>query len=341
MNHPSLEARNISRAFGMLKAVDDVSLTVEAGEVVALLGQSGSGKSTLLRMLAGLEGVDTGEVFAGGALVSSPRGTVPPEQRGLGMVFQDYALFPHLSAMGNVAFGLQALGKTEAQKTALDWLTKVGLESRASYFPHQLSGGEQQRVALARALAPGPRAILMDEPFSGLDPHLSTDLQRTMLAALRGAGVAALIVTHDTEEALGIADQVAIMDQGCVVQVDTPAAVYSAPVSLQAARALGPVWTGSVQAISGKVETVFGTYTTDLNGPVTIGARPEATEVTASADGPFTIIDNRGVGRFLTTTLKGPDGMIVQARVEAKTALDVGSTAAVSVAQVDMFVFGA
>jgi iron(III) transport system ATP-binding protein len=340
MNHPSLEARNLSRSFGTLKAVEGVSLAIEPGQVLALLGQSGSGKSTLLRMVAGLEGVDAGEVFADGALVSSPRGTVAPEQRGLGMVFQDYALFPHLTALGNVAFGLQALDKAQARQVALNWLVKVGLENRLSYFPHQLSGGEQQRVALARALAPSPRAILMDEPFSGLDPHLSTDLQRTMLAALREAGVAALIVTHDTEEALGIADQVAIMDQGRVVQIGTPSDVYSAPISLQAARALGPVWTIRAQAIEGKVETAFGTYATDLSGSVIIGARPEATVVTALADGPFTIIDNRGVGRFLTTTLKGPYGMIVQARGEAKTALEVGSTATMNVALANVFVFG-
>jgi iron(III) transport system ATP-binding protein len=341
MSHPSLEARHVSRSFGTLKAVDDVSLTIEAGQVVALLGQSGSGKSTLLRIFAGLEGVDTGEVFASGERVSRPRHMMPPEQRGLGMVFQDYALFPHLSALGNVAFGLQDLGRAQAKKVALEWLVKVGLADRANYFPHQLSGGEQQRVALARALAPQPRAILMDEPFSGLDPHLRTDLQRTMLAALREAGVAALIVSHDTEEALGIADQVAIIDQGRIIQAGTPGDVYAKPLSLQAARALGPVWSSGAVAKDGKVETVFGTYATGLNGPVTIGARPDSTTLTTTTTGSFVVIDNRGVGRSITSTVKDPSGLIVQARVEATKALAIGSLVSVSVAPADIFVFGA
>ncbi len=340
MNPPSLEVRAVSRAFGPIKAVDSVSLSIASGQVTALLGQSGSGKSTLLRIFAGLESVDAGEVLAGGQLVSAKGYAVPPERRGLGMVFQDFALFPHLSALGNVAFGLTALGKAGAEKLAKSWLEKVGLEHRAGYFPHQLSGGEQQRVALARALAPQPRAILMDEPFSGLDPHLRADLQRTMLTALRDAGVAALIVSHDTEEALGIADQVAIMDHGRLIQAGLPNDVYARPVSLEAARALGPVWRHAASAHGGNVHTAFGNFETKLEGPVIIAARPEATQVIGASDGAFTVLDNRGVGRFVTTTLQSGD-CIVQARIEAKSVLSIGSTAHVGVSPSDVFVFGA
>ena len=340
MSSPSLEARNVSRAFGALKAVDDVSLSVEAGQVVALLGPSGSGKSTLLRMFAGLEGVDSGEILAGGERVSSPKNATPPEQRGIGMVFQDYALFPHLSALGNVAFGLQGLGKMRAQKLAMDWLIKVGLGQRAIYFPHQLSGGEQQRVALARALAPQPRAVLMDEPFSGLDPHLRADLQRTMLSALREAGVAALIVSHDTEEALGIADQVAIMEHGRIIQAGIPSAVYNAPISLEAARALAPVWATVATAQQGIVETPFGTYQTKLIGKIMVAARPDTTKVITNPNGLFAVIDVRGVGRFVTVTLLAGDAL-VQARLEATKAPEVGTRADVSISSSDVFLFAA
>lgn len=341
MSDKRLEARGINRAFDRLKAVDDVSLSIEAGQIVALLGRSGSGKSTLLRLFAGLEGLDAGEIWANGQLVSSNRFSVPPEQRSLGMVFQDYALFPHLSALGNVGFGLEALGKTKARELAMEWLGKVGLTDRATYYPHQLSGGEQQRVALARALAPGPRAVLMDEPFSGLDLHLRVDLQRTMLAALREAGVAALIVSHDTEEALGIADQVAIMDQGRIIQAGAPRDVYHNPVSLEAARALGPVWSVAAQALNGQVETAFGTFQSPNTGPIVVAARPEATHIIPSNDGFYRVIDNRGVGRFVTTTLEGPKGTLdfIQARVEADMASPVGTKVNISVPKSDIFLF--
>ena len=340
MIYPSLQAQYVSRAFGALKAVDNVSLSIEAGQVVALLGQSGSGKSTLLRILAGLEGLDSGDVYAAGICVSKPGHVTPPEQRGLGMVFQDYALFPHLSAIQNVAFGLQALGKPAALKCASDWLDRVGLANRAHYFPHQLSGGEQQRVALARALAPQPRAVLMDEPFSGLDPQLRSDLQQTMLSTLRAANVAALIVSHDTEEALGIADHIAVMDHGKISQSGSPRDVYNNPISLAVARALGPLWTFVARAQNGLVATPFGTFSTRHEGSVIVGSRPEATNIVSSTNGTFTVSDCRGVGRFVTLGLRRPD-CYIQARVEAITAPALGDLVDIDVTDTDICVFPA
>jgi iron(III) transport system ATP-binding protein len=339
----ALEARNLSRTFGAVKALDDVSLSLEAGKVLALLGQSGSGKSTLLRVLAGLESLDAGEVYADGRLVSDVRTTVPPEKRPLGMVVQDYALFPHLTALGNVAFGLGHLNKSDRLGLAASWLTRVGLGDRGGAFPHELSGGEQQRVALARALAPNPRAILMDEPFSGLDPHLRADLQSSMLATLAEAGVAALIVSHDTEEALAVADHVAIIEHGRILQSGLPRDVYRAPKSLEAARALGAVWSLDGHARNGRVETGLGTFDSPFDGPVVVCSRPEATLVAASDEGQHIVVDRRGVGRFLTLKLQAEtgDGGFITALVEAKTAPERGQPVALSLLPEDVFVFKA
>jgi iron(III) transport system ATP-binding protein len=336
----SLEAKHISRSFGAVHAVKDVSLTLEAGQVMALLGPSGSGKSTLLRMLAGLEVVDSGEIFASGQRVASPHFATPAESRGIGLVFQDFALFPHLTALGNVTFGLHALDKDKQHSLGLEWLGKVGLADRSASYPHQLSGGEQQRVALARALAPEPSAVLMDEPFSGLDPHLRADLQQTMLAALREANVGALIVSHDTEEALAIADYVAIMDRGHLIQAGVPQHVFSHPNNLQAARALGPVWTFQTRAQNGEARTPFGSFTSGLQGELIVAARPDATQVKLSPNGAFVIRDIRGVGRFVTVTLAFGT-CLVQARIEADPAFKIGMCADVSVAETDVFVFQA
>lgn len=338
MTSPSLEAKHVSRAFGALAAVEDVSLTLHGGEIIVLLGPSGSGKSTLLRMLAGLEPLDGGEILASGLLVATPNYATPPEQRGLGMVFQDYALFPHLTALGNVVFGLRGTDKAERRRIGMDWLARVGLADRYDYYPHQLSGGEQQRIALARALAPKPYAVLMDEPFSGLDPHLRSDLQRTMLMALRDSGVAALVVSHDAEEALGIADQIAIMDHGRLIQVGAPNEVYDAPVTLQAARALGPVWTFRSQSRDGVAETALGPVKTKFDGAVTLGVRPEATSLHVDPLGQFTVTQVRGVGRFVTVTVESAQ-CVAQARIEVKNAPAKGQKVRITVESDDIFVF--
>jgi iron(III) transport system ATP-binding protein len=338
MSAPSVEIKGVSRSFGSLKAVDNVSLSVQVGEVLALLGASGSGKSTLLRIVAGLEGVDQGEVHADGHLVSNATTSLSPEKRGLGMVFQDYALFPHLTAAQNIMFGLRSLGKEQAKAKAYDWMGKVGLSARADYFPHQLSGGEQQRVALARALAPMPKAVLMDEPFSGLDPYLRADLQSLTLETLRASGVGAIIVSHDTDEALAIADQVAIMDKGRILQAGPPREVYEAPVALRVARALGPIWTCECTSEKGQVVTPFGTFETLQNGPLVLVGRPEATLMSHDAASPFIVTDVRGVGRLVTVTLRHKEQRI-QALIASHLAPSLGQPMALSLAPKDAFLF--
>jgi iron(III) transport system ATP-binding protein len=248
----------VSRRYGARAVVNNATLVAPAGRVLALLGPSGSGKSTILRLIAGLEAPDAGEIRIGDETVSSPRKLTPPQARRLGFVFQDYALFPHLDALANVGFGLHALPAAERAPLAQRWLDRVGLGARAHAYPHQLSGGEQQRVALARALAPSPRAVLLDEPFSGLDPALRAQLRDVALAALSETGATIVFVTHHADEALLVADRLAVMKDGRILQADDPRAVYAAPSCIETAAALGEVnaCPGIVRA--GVADTPFG-----------------------------------------------------------------------------------
>ncbi|MEO0465078.1 MAG: ABC transporter ATP-binding protein [Pseudomonadota bacterium] len=241
MIEAALSACGVTKKIGATTIVDGVDLNLRPREITALLGPSGAGKSTLLRLLAGLEGLDAGEVTIGGSALSRPGLTVPPEKRQTGLVFQDFALFPHLTALENVRFGLPHLTKADGRALALSWLDRMQLAARSGAYPAELSGGEQQRVAIARALAPQPAAILMDEPFSGLDPALRGGVAALTLAVIRDAGVPALWVTHDPSEAMMLADTLAVMQSGQIVQSGPPETVYRSPIDLAVAQALGPI----------------------------------------------------------------------------------------------------
>ncbi|MHA7899932.1 MAG: ABC transporter ATP-binding protein [Henriciella sp.] len=239
--HAALIADQISRRFGDRAAVDGVSLRLEPGQITSLIGQSGSGKTTLLRLLAGMERPDSGRILSGDTVLSSTSRHVPIEKRKIGLVFQDFALFPHLTVLENVMFGLRALPKLDREKRATAWIDRLGLSHRVSAYPHHLSGGEQQRTAIARALAPEPVAILLDEPFSGLDPSMRDQVRDVALQAIRESGIPSLLVTHDASEALVHADRLAVIDAGKLLQTGAPEEVYRAPNSLGVAKALGPV----------------------------------------------------------------------------------------------------
>jgi iron(III) transport system ATP-binding protein len=254
----SVTLSGVRRVYGAAAALDSVSLTAPEGQVLALLGPSGSGKSTILRLIAGLEPLDGGEIRIGDEVVSTPSRTLPAEQRRIGMVFQDYSLFPHLSAAANVAFGLDRLPRAEREAQALHWLDRVGLKHRAGAFPHELSGGEQQRVALARALAPKPRAVLLDEPFSGLDPVQRAELRDATLTTLAEARTTTLFVTHDAEDALQVADRLAILKAGRLLQEAAPREAYDKPASLDVAAALGTVNVCDSGVQNGAATTPFG-----------------------------------------------------------------------------------
>jgi iron(III) transport system ATP-binding protein len=232
----ALAFEGVTQRFGEVEALSEVTLAVEPGEIVALLGQSGCGKTTLLRLAAGVERPDAGRVLLEGRDVSSPDSFVEPEQRGVGLVFQDYALFPHLSVRENVRFGLRGYGEASADATALRAIARVGLADLADSYPHMLSGGEQQRVALARAVAPRPGVLLMDEPFSNLDRRLRDVVRDETAALLQETGATSIIVTHDPEDAMRIADRIVLMRAGRIVQVGTGEELYRRPASLFAAR---------------------------------------------------------------------------------------------------------
>ena len=282
----ALDARGVSRRYGDAYAVAEASLALQQGEIACLLGPSGSGKSTLLRLLAGLEPVESGEVFGRGQRLSGRGVHVPPEDRDIGFVFQDYALFPHLTVEENVGFGLRRLAAGERRSRARLQLERVRLVHRAGAYPQALSGGEQQRVALARALAREPAAILLDEPFSGLDMRLKAEVRDAALGALRAAGAAALIVTHDADDALLTADRLALMDGGRILQTGTPREVYLRPVSLEAARLTGEADAFDVTLRGGVAETPFGPVAAGgvADGRAVLMARPEAYRLGSGVD---------------------------------------------------------
>jgi iron(III) transport system ATP-binding protein len=253
-----LSFRNVTLAYGSLEAIRDISLDLNPGEIACLLGPSGCGKTTLLRVAAGVERPTSGTVFLAGEEVAGPRTFVPPEKRGAGLMFQDYALFPHMTNIDNVAFGLKSLSRTEALKEARHALRRVGLLAYADSFPWTLSGGEQQRVALARAMVPRPAVILMDEPFSGLDQRLRDQVRRETLALLKETRATALIVTHDPVEAMELADRIMLMRQGRLVQVGTPRELYDHPVDAHAARFFSDFNEFPARVEQGTVNTPFG-----------------------------------------------------------------------------------
>ena len=255
---PRLQISHISRSFAGRRVVDDVSLVVMPGQVTCLLGPSGCGKSTTLRIIAGVDRQDSGRIQVDGRLISDAATHVPPEGRGIGLMFQDFALFPHLSVAQNVGFGLKRGPQVQAR--VADLLARVGMARHINAYPHELSGGEQQRVALARALAPRPQIMLMDEPFSGLDHRLRDEIRDETLDVLKSEGTAVLLVTHEPAEAMRMADEIALMRDGRIVQQGAPYHIYNSPADREAAS-----FFSDINVISGRVqgaltETAFGQF---------------------------------------------------------------------------------
>jgi iron(III) transport system ATP-binding protein len=307
----AIDAADIVKWFGRTRAVDGASVSIGRGRLVALLGPSGSGKTTLLRVIAGFEVPDAGTVRIGGRLVAGDGAWEEPDRRRIGMVFQDGALFPHLTVAKNVAFGKPRQGRVE------ECLELVGLGHRASSYPHELSGGEQQRVALARALATEPEVVLMDEPFASLDAGLRASLREDVATILRDAGASALLVTHDQQEALSLADVVTVMRDGRVVQSGPPEEVYAQPVNRWAAEFLGAADVVPGTAADGLVDCELGRFPVDraLQGAVDVLVRPESVMIVPATGGPagggYAGERPSAPGRVLSRTYYGHDQVVV------------------------------
>jgi len=305
-----LRLHDVSHRFGEKVAVDGLSLQVAKGEILCLLGPSGCGKTTSLRLAAGLEDLQSGRIEIDGRLAAEPGRSIPPEERRIGMVFQDYALFPHLTVAGNVGFGLAKENGGARSDRVREILTRVGLADRAGVYPHQLSGGEQQRVALARALAPAPGLMLMDEPFANLDVTLRNAVRDDTLDLLKGLGASVLLVTHDPEEAMRMADRVAVMQSGRIVQSGTPEEIYLHPVNPFMARFFGPVNELDCRIQGGEVVTPFGHPPSRLpDGAATLVLRPEALSIAAGGnDG--TVEDSRLIGAYWRVMVRTDAGLM-------------------------------
>lgn len=306
--HLALELRGVRHTFGQLTAVKNLDLKVAPGEVVCLLGPSGCGKTTALRVAAGLEVPEAGEVFIRGRQVVGQGPAVPPEERNVGLVFQDYALFPHLTLQENVAFGMPGR-KGNGRDRVEELLDLVGMGGRGEDYPHMLSGGQQQRVALARALARNPELVLMDEPFSGLDARLRDQVRDRTLHILKKAGAATLMVTHDAEEAMFMADRIAVMRDGRMVQMGTPDELYFKPVDAFVAEFFGEVNRLPAVVRDGQVETVVGQVdagSVESGRAVEVVVRPEALRLHPAEKGTL----GPGYAKVLASRLLGRSSLV-------------------------------
>ena len=311
-----LSLRALSCILDGRKVVDAVNLDVAAGEIVCLLGHSGCGKTTSLRLAGGLETPSSGAVFLDDQSVSRPDYVLPPEKRGIGFLFQDYALFPHLTLVENISFGLRGMTSDSAKRRIAEMLDAVGLTGYEKRYPEMLSGGEQQRAALARALAPNPRLVLMDEPFANLDPQLRDEMRDLTVRVLRDNRAAALIVTHDAADALRMADRIAVQRNGRIVQTDTPETIFNAPADLPTAEIFGPVNAMAATQNNGGLACALGNIALPAPAPsCQIGFRPEDVQCGQTQDAvTFTgkIILGKSLGRQYLVQIELADGQIIE-----------------------------
>ncbi len=331
----AIHCHRLTKHFGAATALDEFELEVPPGAILALLGPSGCGKTTALRVVAGFDRPDGGSVEIGGHTVVDDTRSVPPEQRRVGMVFQDYALFPHMTVAANIAYGL---GRSPAARVA-EVLELVGLAGLGTRMPHELSGGEQQRVALARALAPEPAVILLDEPFSNLDASLRDRMRRDVRTILAEADATAIFVTHDQEEALAIADIVAVMRDGRVHQIGTPHQVYRTPASPWIARFVGESEFLDGVAGVGQVTTELGTFPQfgELRGEVQVMIRPEWVHPTPSTEGVALVVDHEYYGHDQLLVLELPGGRRITSRIGSNRLLATGDRVDIGIDEVVLF----
>lgn len=328
-----LSCKNVTKRFGSVTAVNNFSLTLEQGELISLLGPSGCGKTTLLRLLAGFVYPEEGEIEISGKKVNSKNLNVPPEKRGLGMVFQDYALFPHLTVEKNIQFGLK---NGDKNGTAQKYMSLLGLEGLESRMPSELSGGQQQRVALARALAPGADVLLLDEPFSNLDASLRVEVREEILDILKSNNISTIFVTHDQEEAFFMGDRVAVMKDGELEQIGSAYEVYHAPYSRFIAEFVGTADFLSVYSVLGKASTILG----DFDPPASIAnqdeleimVRPDDVAISLSGECTATIISSAFQGDSYLYRILLDSGQVIHCSEHHALRFEPGAKVSVSIA---------
>lgn len=331
-----LELRNISCAYEPTRpAIEGITFTVHQGEILCLLGPSGCGKTTILRAIAGFERVTAGSIALSGRLVSSRDTMIPTEQRHIGMVFQEYALFPHLRVEKNIAFGLRHLPRKEQQAIVDDLLTLTGLRGLEHRYPHELSGGQQQRVALARALALRPVLLLLDEPFSNLDPDMASRMRQDLHALLRQTKTTAILVTHDHDEAFSMADRVAVLNKGRLEQFDTPEAIYHLPTTPFVADFVGQADFIAGVVTHHLVTTEIGDFpntqhlATGTN--VVVMIRPDDIHIVPTKGAAARILARQFKGSENVYTVQLPSGQIVHSSESSLSIYQVGTAIALRV----------
>jgi iron(III) transport system ATP-binding protein len=343
---PILELRAVSCAYEPNRAaVRDISFSAREGEILCLLGPSGCGKTTILRAIAGFEPVRSGEIFLAGRLVSSSSDTVPTEERRIGMVFQEYALFPHLRAADNIAFGLGHLARPEREQRVQDMLRLTGLEGLERRYPHELSGGQQQRVALARALVQNPVVLLLDEPFSNLDPDMAGRMRQDLHALLRRMKITAILVTHDHDEAFAMADRIAVLNHGVLEQLDKPEMIYHLPATPFVADFVGQAdfVTGRVQ--DGVVQTELGGFPNTLGSAegtsVVVMIRPDDVHLVPNTSAEPRIVARQFRGSENLYAVRLGSGRIVHSSESSTSLYQEGTAVEVRVAATHTVLFPA
>ena len=327
---PIIELKGVEKSYSNAThlAVCDLSLAVEKGEILALLGPSGSGKTTLLRLIAGFETLNAGVILLDGCEIARANYNLPPEKRNVGMVFQDSSLFPHLTIRQNIAFGLYRYHKSEQERKVSEMIELVGLTGFLDRYPHELSGGQQQRVALARALAPSPIVLLMDEPFSSLDPDMRSKMREEVHEILERVGMTAILVTHDHDEAFAMADKVAVLNAGKLEQIDTPETIYHLPATSFVANFVGSAdfIAGEIKE-DGKIHTEIGIFpnpddagrgttwhapTIDMTTPMVVMIRPDDIHLIRDPEGTAIVIEKQFRGSENLYKVSLPSGAIVR-----------------------------
>ena len=330
-----IRTRSVSKSYDEEQVLTDFNLDVWKGSITGILGSSGSGKTTALRLIAGFDRPDAGIIEMKNEVIVSDEVWLPPERRNIGMVFQDYALFPHLTVEKNIAFGL---GKNDLEQGRLkEVIDMCNLSGLINKFPQELSGGQQQRVALARALAPNPEVVLLDEPFTSLDAQMARVLRDEVVELLKNTETTAIIVTHDQEEALSVCDVVSVLEKGKIIQSSTPQEIYLNPVSKTVANSVGDPNILKGFSIDGRVETSLGTFVSAYEGALDVSIRPECIELNLDSEGSYIVKECTFYGHDQVISFQNSKGEVFRARSLPNTIYEAGDKVNIEISEVTTF----